>query len=268
MMADELLSFPIGVQAVYVRCPDGVERQLEAAQDCTITGKFTQTKKMGDNAVMPLYIINSGKEVKISGKYAKTSITLQEFLMGGTKTQVAALGYTGPEADSADCSMKNAIAVGALVPANYVTDMYIFAAISPTQYTVKKMSTGVIVGTYTVGYPNTTAIPGMTFTVTGTLAAGSYANIKTAGTGDTIEVRSEDADDIPGRLAVRVITEPDNEGNQYSILFYSCISAGSDLALKTKEFAELDFEFEAYEDQTLGKIGEWVRLSTPAPNAC
>jgi hypothetical protein len=101
----------------------------------------------------------------------------------------------------------------------------------------------------------------MTLTVNGTLVAGATANIKTAAVGETVEVKDEDADDIPETIPVRVVTEP-GKGGQYDILFYACKSAGTNVALKTKDHGLVDFEFEAFEESTLAKVAQWRTLST------
>lgn len=267
-MSEEIKKFVIGVQAIYIRRPDGIEEQLIAAQDAQISGKITQVMKSGDDAIVPLAVINSAKEVKISGKHAKTSLALMTYIMGGTKTQVAANSFSAVQADTADCSMKNAIVINGVGVGALVTDIYTFMARGSNSFVVVRSSDGATLGTYTTAsYPRTDIIVGLSITVNGTLNAGSYANIKTAAIGQTVEIKDEDSNDVPVTLPVRVITEPSDDG-QFEILFYACKSAGTTWSLKSKNFGEIDFEFQAFVEPTLGKIAQWRTRTTPAASSC
>lgn len=266
-MSEEQQQFFIGLQQVFVICPDGVERQLTAAQDCMITGKISQNIMKGDNARTALSVINASKDLKISGKNAKVNMTLLNFLMGGTKTQVAANSYNGPNAMSGDCSMKNAISVSGTNGDPKVTDMFLFYATGTNTFTVTRMSDGSSVQGHTASYPQNQLVPGLTIVVNGTLGIGAVANIKTAALGETVETRTEDANDVPVTLAVRVVTEPSDDG-QFGAFFFACKPSGLDLALKTVDHGELSFEFTPFEEPTLHKIAEWTSLSSPPSNSC
>lgn len=266
-MSTENKKFVIGVQAVYVRRPDGVEEQLVAAQDCQISGKITQTIKKGDNALTALAVINSAKDIKISGKHAKTSLSLMTLLMGGTKTQVAANSFSQPEADTPDCSMKNAIVISGTNGDAKQSDIFTFFATGPNTFDVVRSSDGSKKSFTTASYPQNQIIPGLTLVVNGTLDTGSVANVKTTAVGQTIETRDEAASDSPASIPVRVVTEPSDDG-QFDILFYATKSGGIDTALKTKDFGELSFEFTAFVEPTLGKIAQWRTISTPALSSC
>lgn len=253
-----------GVQQLFVRPGDGQEYQLEACQDAQITANATLAQLMGDDSLVPLDTQPKDKKLSIKAKAGKLSMKAAMLMVGGTYLSNAAQTLSSyAEQESDDSSMKTAI--GSLIVASVsalLTDTYTFQALSSSTYTITPSSTGIPSGTLTVSsYPNTTAIPGVSFVCNGTLVQGSTASIKSVATGDTLEVTDQAKNDFAAKVAVRCITENISKQGQWEFLFYLCQSSGITFPLKTKDYAIEDLEFTPLYDTTLRKTLQWRKYS-------
>lgn len=259
----EVITSVFGLKQIWVRV-GGVEYPLAAAQDAQLTAKQTLVELMGDDAITPLDIQPKKMEVSVKGKYGQLSLVALNAIMGGTETQTAAGAVTTPAEENGGCSMVNAMGTPSIVtPASLLTDGWSFAAQSASTYNIIKSSDGTVYGPFTVGYPNTT-IPGVTITVSGTLVAGSWASLQTTKqTTGSLEKNSLSKSDFPSQVCLRCITEGPSGESQTEVIVFKAQPAGITIPFKSKDFANIDFEFTGLYDPNVGKIFEIRKYDRP-----
>lgn len=251
-----------GIQQLFVRPGNGIEYQIKAAQEAQITSKATLAKLMGDDSLVPLDTQPKSKELAINFKNGQISQVVETLLVGGTNVSNAAGSLTLPNQESVDATMKNNIQA-ALLPgasANLVSDTYSFLAGSGNTYQIISSKSGLtIFNGVASSYPNSSAIPGVTFTVPGPINLGSVASITTVALTDTVEIASQAKNDFASKVSVRCITETPSEtkgetAGQFEWLFPVCQSEGIEWPNKTKEFSIISGSFVPLYDPNIGNI--------------
>lgn len=259
-MAADKNSVIWGVKQLFIRPGDGNEYQLEAAQEAQVSAKATIAKLMGDDALVALDTQAKSKDLSIAFKNGKLSAAVVQLMVGGTNVSNGAGTLTSPLQESVDASIKTALSASVVSAAALVSDTYSFLAASTTQYYIVPSSTGVAAGPFAASsYPNTTAIPGVSFTVNGALVQGSAASITTVGPTDTVQLGTEAKNDFASKVGVRVITEAPSAtkgqvAGQWEMLFPVCQSEGLEFPLKTKDYAIVSGNFTPIYDPNVGYI--------------
>lgn len=253
-----------GISAIFVAGSDGIEEQIKAAQDATLNSKLTLAELRGDDSLLPLVLTAKTLDVDVKGKNGQLSMRGLQILNGGTLVTTNADGLTAPLQETVDSTMFTALGTpitGGTPPK--VTDSWLFTALSPTTYQITRGSTGAVTGPLTTSATaNTTAIPGVSFTVATTpaLVAGSMASFMTAApTTGLIETLDVGPSDFGPSVRLRVITEPTQLG-RFEFTFYKAISMGVVMPTKHKEFLLADFEFRVVAGDQTGKAWRWKRL--------
>lgn len=243
-----------GVQQVFVRPGDGQEYQLAACQEATIAATATLAELMGDDSLVALDAQPKKKAMSVKVKHGRMTAKLAQLLAGGAYTQQASSSLGAVVQESNGASLVNALSASVLNVGNLVTDTFTFQALSPTTYTVTPSSTGVPSAVQTVSsYPNTILIPGVTFTVNGTLSTGDIASFGTTNATDTLAVNVQAKNDFNAKVGVRCITENLPGQGQLEFLMPYCQSAGTSYPLKTKDWVIEDAEFTVLFNTTLAK---------------
>lgn len=251
-----------GIQQLFIRPGDGKEYQIKACQEAQITAKATLAKLMGDDSLVPLDTQPKSKEIAVNFKNGQISQVVETLLIGGSNVSNAAGTLTANNQESVDTSIKTAL-VASLIggqAANLISDTYTFQATGANSYTITSSKTGLIIAAETTAsYPINGLIPGVTFTVSGTLVQGSTCSITTVAVGETVEIASQAKNDFAAKVAVRCITETPSEtkgetAGQFEWLFPVCQSEGIEWPNKTKEFAIISGSFMPLFDPNIGVI--------------
>lgn len=128
-----------------------------------------------------------------------TTYKIQRKSTGLSPLQAVTAAATAVVAESVDLTMSQALGTIIVTPGSVEIDKWLFTALSPTTYTVTRVSTGAVSGTLTSSaVPNTTAIPGVSFVVAvaPALVAASKASFSTnpavSATVDTLAIPGVD----------------------------------------------------------------------------
>lgn len=243
-----------GVQQLFVRPGDGMEYQLAACQEASISAQATIAELMGDDSLVPLDTQPKKKSMTVKAKHGRVSLKLVNLMTGGTYVQQGSSAIGSPVQESDGGSMLAALSVQAGGLGLLQTDTFTFQALDASTYTVTPSSTGIPSAVLSVSsYPNTTLIPGVSFVVNGTLAVGSIASVSTTASGDFLETGVQAKNDFAAKVGVRCITENLPGQGQLEFIMPLCQSSGIQVPLKTKDWALIDAEFTVLFDAVLGK---------------
>jgi hypothetical protein len=244
-----------GVSAIWVRGSDGLDEQIEALQDCSLSVKGSLVELMGDDALVPLDVKNSKVDIDITGKVGKLSMKALQILNGGTLASISSDSISSVQQES-DCSnMADNLTVVA-GSGSKETETWLFTATAANTYKVTKQSTGELIGEYTTSdTPNTGIVTGCAVTVpaSASLTVGATATVMTTGANGSIDHLTLGKTDTPSNCVIRCITEEITGVGRYEFTFYRCKSTGNVFPLKTKDFALSDFEFKVLWNSTLLK---------------
>lgn len=254
-----------GLSAIYIAGSDGIEEQIKAAQDATLTSKLTLAELRGDDFLLPVVLTPKSLDIDIKGKNGQISMRGLQIMDGGTLTTQAAGAISAPLQETVDSTMFTALGTPTVATAaNLVTDTWLFTALTATTYQITRGSDGTVTGPLTTSAtPNITAIPGVSFIVATTpaLVAGSLASIMTTkATTGLIESLDVGPRDFGNPIRLRVITEPAETLGRFEFTFYKVISMGVVMPTKHKDFLLVDFEFKAVQGDQTEKAWRWKRL--------
>jgi hypothetical protein len=251
-----------GISKLWIRGSDGLDEQLKAIQDVSISIKTSLVELTGDDSLVPLAMAPNKLDLTVGGKAAQLSSKALQILNGGTLVTVAANTVTAVASESTCSNMATATTVVA-GSGTMVTDTWLFTALTPTTYQVTKQSDGTVYGPYTTSAsPNASIIPGCTVTVavTPALTLGSTATVMTTGATGSIEHLTLTAVDYPGTCLVHCITENITGIGRYEFTMYKCQSEGNVFPMKHKDYSLTDFSFKVLWNETLDKTVRVKRL--------
>lgn len=262
-MSDKVQVF--GLSAIYISGSDGIEEQIKAAQDASLSSKITLAELRGDDSLLPLAITPKTLDIDIKGKNGQISLLGLKILDGGTLTTQAAAAVSTPLQETEDSTIFTAIDTPTVADAaSLTTNSWYFTALSTTTYQIVNGITGAVIGPLNTGAgANTTNVPGVSFTMAAApaLVIGSVVSFMTTkpSTG-TIELLDIAPTDFGNPIKVRVITEATEGLGRFEFTFFKCISMGVVLPVKHKEYLLVDFEFRCLAGDQTNKAWRWKRL--------
>jgi hypothetical protein len=252
-----------GVKALWISGSDGIEEQIKALQDCNLAIKISNAELRGDDSLDPMAIAPNKRDMTVTGKGGMISMKAMQLAQGGSLVNISTGNtVTAPLQESEDSSITSAL-TAAGGSGSMVTDTWLFTALSPTTYQVEKGSDGTVYGPFTTGpTPDTSTIPGVSFTVAATpaLVVGAMATIMTTSPTGLIDHLTLTKTDMPGICRVRILTEYQQGFGQFEFTLFKTQALGNTFPIKHKEFSITDFEFKMLWNDVMNRTYRIKRL--------